>query len=140
MGTKHHKQLNSQGTDVTFVNGIYWEVDSEMEEEITKSGTYEMLHSFQFPGKDSNFGIQTSKSIISAKVNGQTGNVRIQDITNAQTICEETGITSGSFTEFNPTVSNLPAGPATFEVQALNTDDNKKKTTVNLAKLEFNGG
>jgi hypothetical protein len=87
----------------------------------SSSLTYERVAAFPFPGT----AIIPSLSKINALVrrNGAATSVsiRIYDATNALVIAEATGITTLDETAITDlgTISNLPAGEATFEIQLL---------------------
>lgn len=87
----------------------------------SSSLTYERVAAFPFPG----IAIIPSLSKINALVrrNGaaESVSIRIYDATNAKVIAEATGITTLDETAITDlgTISNLPAGEATFEIQLL---------------------
>jgi hypothetical protein len=98
--------------------------------------TYERVAAFPFPGT-----AVTSVSKINSLLrrNGAATSVsmRIYDITNAQVIAEITGVTTLDETVISDlgTISNLPAGEATFEIQLLSTGGGGAKAF--LSGLEF---
>lgn len=127
------------GTVIGHENGIYFEIGTASSED-TKSGTYEVVGGFVFAGTDNLPEVESSSGRVVAYVDGEDAAVRIQDVTNANTICEVTGITDlVPVSHDMGTVSNLPAAEAYFELQALNTDDTKKKTIVSYVRLFLNG-
>jgi len=83
--------------------------------DVTNSTSYIIASEFIFRGTTA-LGTPTKIKVICDSVSG--GDVKIYDVTNAQTICEKTGISSASPSIFDlGTLSNLPAGEAIFEVQ-----------------------
>jgi len=78
--------------------------------------TYAVRRRWIFRGTNV-MGIPTAIKAIMRVVNATSGEFRIYDLTNAQTICECT-TTSGTFVIVNSgTISNLPTGEAIFEIQ-----------------------
>jgi hypothetical protein len=86
----------------------YWE---------TENGSYETVAALVFPGTDYCCAPVAIKFIIATTGDAQA-DVRIQDVTNTQTIAALTGQTgSGPTIVTDPSLSNLPPGEAVFEVQ-----------------------
>lgn len=84
-----------------------------------KSATYAVLTRFAFKGITALGSPTNIKAIIHVKTAAKPGDVRIYDLTNANAICEVTGISSLTPTLVDlGTLSNLPSGEAMFEVQA----------------------
>ncbi|KKN23064.1 hypothetical protein LCGC14_0908690 [marine sediment metagenome] len=86
----------------------YWE---------TENGTYETVGAFVFVGSDYSCKPDTAKFVIETTGDAEA-DVRIQDVTNTQTIAELTGQTSsGPTVKTDSALANLPAGEAVFELQ-----------------------
>lgn len=84
-----------------------------------KSATYAVLSRFVFKGTTILGSPTNIKAIIHVKTAAKPGDVRIYDLTNANVICEVTGVSSLVPITVNlGTLSNLPSGEAMFEVQA----------------------
>jgi hypothetical protein len=65
------------------------------------------------------------------------GSIRIYDVTNGNTVVTKTGLTSTSETVVDlGTLSNLPPGPATFELQ-MKTRSNSKWIRASSLSMEF---
>lgn len=88
----------------------------------SSSASYEAVAYVMFPGSDV-FG--TISSIKTQAINNTSTlfNVKIYDVTNSQTIAELTGSANtdgGAFVDMG-TISNIPTGPAVFEVEVSRT-------------------
>lgn len=83
---------------------------------VTRSTTFVTASRFLFRGTNK-VGIPTHAYLIGAATSGQTAEVRIYDVTNAQTICTTTYTGTAQAIRGPLSVINLPAGPAVFEVQ-----------------------
>jgi hypothetical protein len=86
----------------------------------SSSLTYERVAAFPFPGT-SEMSISKINALIRRNGAATSVSMRIYDVTNAQVIAEVTGVTTLDETLITDlgTISNLPAGEATFEVQLL---------------------
>jgi hypothetical protein len=84
---------------------------------------YERVSAFPFPGTAVIPTITKINALVRRNGAANSVAIRIYDVTNAQVIAEVTGITTLDETAITDlgTISNLPAGEATFEIQ-LNTD------------------
>jgi len=86
---------------------------------LAKNTTYTVLTSLIFKGTTILGSPTKIKAIIHVKTAAKPGDVRIYDLTNANAICEVTGISSlVPIVVDLGTLSNLPSGEAMFEVQA----------------------
>lgn len=85
----------------------------------TKGAIYAVLTSFVFKGTTLLGSPTNIKAIVHVKTALKPGDVRVYDLTNANTICEATGISSlvPIIVDLG-TLSNLPSGEVMFEVQA----------------------
>jgi hypothetical protein len=83
------------------------------------SSTYTAAAQFIYAGTSSVFSPSKIEVILAGTNNPTTGSVRIQDITNNQTIAEITGVNPGTIETIISLgiVSNLPLSDAIFEVQ-----------------------
>jgi len=89
-----------------------------------KSATYAVITRFIFKGTTKLGSPTNIKVIAHVKTAAKTGDVIIYDSTNANAICEVTGISSLVPTIIDlGTLSNLPSGEATFEVQAKSPEE-----------------
>lgn len=94
----------------------------------TNSTSYIISGSFIFRGTDI-LGIPTHIKAILDSASG--GDIKIYDVTNAQTICEKIGASSASPATFDLGVlSNLPIQEAIFEIQI-----RKVASTINIHAL-----
>jgi len=86
---------------------------------LAKNTTYAVLTRFIFKGTTKLGSPTNIKAIVHVKTAAKPGDVRIYDLTNANVICEVTGISSlvPILVDLG-TLSNLPSGEAMFEVQA----------------------
>lgn len=86
----------------------YWE---------TENAAYETVGAFTFVGSDCCCKPHVAKFVIEATGDAEV-DVRVQDVTNVQTIAELTGQTgTGPTIKTDSSVANLPAGEAVFELQ-----------------------
>ena len=90
------------------VSSPYWE---------TENGTYETVGAFVFLGSDCTCKPSGVKFVMETTGDAEA-DVRIQDVTNTQTIAELTGQTgTGPTVKTVSPLANLPAGEAVFELQ-----------------------
>jgi hypothetical protein len=84
---------------------------------------YERVSAFSFPGTSVIPTITKINALVRRNGAANSVAIRIYDVTNVQVIAEATGITTLDETVITDlgTISNLPIGEATFEIQ-LNTD------------------
>lgn len=122
------KQQNAEGTSLEHNRGIFYEISASPGGN-AKSGTYTFLGGFVFKGTNNLPEIEAVSAELIAYVDGESGSVRIRDVSNGNTICEKTGIVNVSPGVHDMgAISNLPLEESFFEIQALNTDNDKKKT------------
>jgi hypothetical protein len=94
--------------------GIY---DLPFTKIVSGDTSYFTAHIFRFQGTDL-LGTPMKISVIAGWIDNTTQSVRIYDIDNNQVICERTDITNEfPSAEDMGTISNLPTGPALWEVQ-----------------------
>jgi len=91
-------------------NNPYWE---------STSGTYEAIGSFRYGGTIAQGALTFLKAILSSNSGGDTGSVKIFDVTNSLTIAEGTGLvlTTAPAIHDLGAISNLPTADAVFEIQ-----------------------
>jgi hypothetical protein len=87
----------------------------------SSSLTYERVSAFPFGGTAVIPSLSKINALIRRNGAATSVSIRIYDVTNAQVIAEATGITTLDETAITDlgTISNLPAGEATFEIQLL---------------------
>lgn len=96
------------------------------------TGTYTAGGIFEFSGTD-DVGSPTKISAVVHIGGGTDMDIRIQDVTNVNTICEKINITNVTPTIHDlGTISNLPTGPAVFEIQFLGTGGGSKARCSNV--------
>ncbi len=98
---------------------------------LTGPSAYDVASVFRFPGTDQE-GAPDSFQVIAFR-NGASGtyDLRLWDVTNSLTIAEKTGNSETTSTMIDiGTLSNLPTGPAIFEVQG-------KKAKLQYYALEW---
>ena len=106
----------------------YWE---------TENAAYETVAAFMYPGGDCCCAPKSAKFVIETTGDAQV-DMRIQDVTNTQTIAELTGQTSsGPTIKTDSVLTNLPPGEAVFEVQIKKSAGaGGNKTRIYSASLE----
>lgn len=105
---------------------------------VTGDTTYYTAHLFRFQGTDI-MGPPIKIFALAGWIDSTTQSLRIYDVTNAQVICERTDITNEFPSEEDMGVlSNLPEGPATWEVQMKRPGGGPaKEVAVASLQLEF---
>lgn len=122
---------NAQGTSTDHPNGIKFVVYASASG--NSRNNYAAKGFFHFRGTDKYPQIQQCAAILTCRVqnNGQ-GKARIFDVTNGNVICELTGITNTDQEGLDMgTISNLPSGPADFEIQ-VGSDNNRRTYPVHF--------
>jgi len=97
--------------------------------DVTNSTSYIVASEFIFRGTTVLGTPTTIKAICDSTT---SGDIKIYDVTNAQTICEKLGVSSATPAIFDlGTLSNLPTGEAIFEIQ--HRKDSTTMTTHGLS-------
>jgi len=104
-------------------------IDITMDKQ-TNSTSYVILRRVIFAGTTA---LGTPSKIKAIADSVTSASIKIYDVTNSQTICELTGLSSGSPAIHDlGTLSNLPTGEAIFEIQG-----KKDSTTLNIYGINF---
>ncbi len=97
------------------------------------SGTFQAVRDFVFRGTDNTSSIVELIAVVSGNNASSEGEWRVYDLTNAQMIASATFLSgSNIILSSTTTISNLPTGPAVFEIQLRRISNGVRMHCLNI--------